>query len=161
MIGEERLESYLPKVQLFRQEKTAGQLKNPQPFSKLSLPFSGFFLLSELFQGLCNGFAFGEDDISAVIGYAMQQEKTAINSDEEQEVLQQFVPGSTAGVKVVCFIQMGSHDNLILFSPQPFRQLYRNFMNYFRRGLTGGKRLISLKCFACCSRFIPLLGRYS
>lgn len=35
----------------------------------------------------------GEDDISAVIGYAMQQEKTAIDSNEDEQILRQFVSG--------------------------------------------------------------------
>ena len=35
----------------------------------------------------------GEDNILAVIGYAMQQEKTAIDSDEGEQILRQFVSG--------------------------------------------------------------------
>lgn len=37
--------------------------------------------------------AFGREDISTVIGYAMQQEKTAIDSDEGEQILRQFVSG--------------------------------------------------------------------
>ena len=37
--------------------------------------------------------AFDGEDISAVIGYAMQQDKTAIDSDEGEQILRQFVSG--------------------------------------------------------------------
>ena len=62
------------------------------------------------------------------------------------------------GMKVVCFIQTGSHYNLIPLSPQPLRQL-GNFMSYFWCRLARGKGLILvISCCSCKHYYTRVMG---
>ena len=45
---------------------------------------------------------------------------------------------------MIFFVKVGGDDHLIAVAPEPGRQLYADLMRQFRRGLAGGKGLITM-----------------